>query len=219
MSVIESAAGELRLVGGRLCLDFVNTVGGRRKAPRRRRSGVKAELVLHEKLNTYLDLVCWARHTALIAERDAHRLIRRSIIHKNEVSAVLERALLFREALYRIFKAVLAGATPSRADIVILNEELLWARMHQQLVTDDQGFRYEWSREDEFERMLWPVAHSAAELLTSADLSRLRECGGEDCGWLFEDSSRNRSRQWCYMEACGNLSKVRRFRSRVQKAR
>jgi predicted RNA-binding Zn ribbon-like protein len=42
----------------------------------------------------------------------------------------------------------------------------------------------------------------------------VRQCGGESCGWLFLDTSRNRSRQWCDMRDCGNLAKVRRFRER-----
>ena len=66
------------------------------------------------------------------------------------------------------------------------------------------------------DRMLWSIAHSGAELLTTGDLSRLRECGGEECGWLFEDTSRNRSRQWCDMQDCGNLAKVRRYRTRLR---
>jgi predicted RNA-binding Zn ribbon-like protein len=63
--------------------------------------------------------------------------------------------------------------------------------------------------------MLWHIADSAAEFLTTGDLTRLRECSGEDCGWLFEDTSKNRSRQWCDMRDCGNLAKVRRFRTRL----
>jgi predicted RNA-binding Zn ribbon-like protein len=59
---------------------------------------------------------------------------------------------------------------------------------------------------------LWPVARSAAELLTSGDLARVGQCPGEECGWLFLDTSRAGRRQWCDMADCGNLAKVRRFR-------
>jgi predicted RNA-binding Zn ribbon-like protein len=57
---------------------------------------------------------------------------------------------------------------------------------------------------------LRPIARSAAELLTSETLSRVRECGGATCTWLFLDASRNRSRRWCSMESCGNRAKARR---------
>jgi predicted RNA-binding Zn ribbon-like protein len=45
-------------------------------------------------------------------------------------------------------------------------------------------------------------------------LERVRECANHDCGWLFLDLSRNRSRKWCDMSSCGNRAKVRRFRER-----
>ncbi|MGI8786895.1 MAG: CGNR zinc finger domain-containing protein [Pyrinomonadaceae bacterium] len=59
--------------------------------------------------------------------------------------------------------------------------------------------------------MLWRISESAAAVLTTGDLTRVRQCGG-DCCWMFLDTSRNRSRQWCDMKDCGNLAKVRRFR-------
>jgi predicted RNA-binding Zn ribbon-like protein len=220
MNVIESAAGELRLVGGQLCLDFVNTVSGRSTAPQGKRRAAKTALILGEKLNSYSDLVCWSRHTGIVAERHAEKLIRLGTTRKTEAAAILERALTLREALYRTFKSVLANADPPRADIGIVNAELLRARMHERLIKEDEGFKLALGGDgDELDRMLWAVARSAGEFLTGGDLSRLRECGGDDCGWLFEDTSRNRSRQWCYMEGCGNLSKVRRFRSRLLKSK
>jgi predicted RNA-binding Zn ribbon-like protein len=59
--------------------------------------------------------------------------------------------------------------------------------------------------------MLWPIVRSAAELLTSEDLGRVRRCGREGCDWLFVDSSKNRSRRWCSMEMCGSRVKSRRY--------
>lgn len=43
---------------------------------------------------------------------------------------------------------------------------------------------------------------------------RLRECSAPDCTTVFFDRSRNRTAKWCSMAACGNRSKVRRFRER-----
>jgi predicted RNA-binding Zn ribbon-like protein len=39
-------------------------------------------------------------------------------------------------------------------------------------------------------------------------------CRADDCGWLFVDASRNRSRRWCDMSECGNRAKAQRFRAR-----
>jgi predicted RNA-binding Zn ribbon-like protein len=45
----------------------------------------------------------------------------------------------------------------------------------------------------------------------------VRACGG--CGWLFLDTSKNHSRRWCSMDACGNQAKARRhYRRRTGKA-
>ncbi len=57
---------------------------------------------------------------------------------------------------------------------------------------------------------LWSIARSAADLLTSDELARVRECDGLDCTWLFLDCSRSRSRRWCSMASCGNRAKARR---------
>jgi predicted RNA-binding Zn ribbon-like protein len=44
--------------------------------------------------------------------------------------------------------------------------------------------------------------------------SRLKTCKRDSCRWVFYDQSRNRSRNWCSMETCGNRTKVERFRSK-----
>ncbi|MCK9893418.1 CGNR zinc finger domain-containing protein [Frankia sp. AgB32] len=43
---------------------------------------------------------------------------------------------------------------------------------------------------------------------------RLKACRGEDCRWVYVDASRNASRRWCDMAACGNRAKSASFRRR-----
>lgn len=57
---------------------------------------------------------------------------------------------------------------------------------------------------------------AAAATMPPEDWYRLKVCAAEDCQWVFYDESRNRSRRWCSMEACGNRSKVRSFRQRAR---
>ncbi len=52
------------------------------------------------------------------------------------------------------------------------------------------------------------TAHSALRLLAEVESDRLKICG--QCGWLFIDRSRNRSRAWCDMAVCGNRAKASR---------
>jgi predicted RNA-binding Zn ribbon-like protein len=215
----QASAGEMKLVGGRLCLDFINTVDGRKSdAPRKESRSI--ESILGDKLREYSDLVEWSRHSSIVTATEAERMIQASRRNAAEARDVLRRAITLREALYRICKAVMTRRRPQTADLEIVNGELLEARNHEKLIHGAHGFTFE-SADSEavLDRMLWSIVHSATELLTTADLSRLRECSGEECGWLFEDTSRNRSRQWCDMQDCGNLAKVRRYRTRLRSSK
>lgn len=217
MEILNAPAAEMRLIGGRLCLDFVNTVDGRKNDSARKKSGSVNSLVLGDKLGDYSDLVAWSRHSGIVTATEAGRLIKESKRKTAEARAVFDRAIALRESLHRIFKATVIGRMPQSIDLEPVNDELLKARSHERLIKTEQGFTWEWiGTETALDRMLWSIAHSGAEFLSTGDLSRLRECGGEECGWLFEDTSRNRSRQWCHMQDCGNLAKVRRFRTRLR---
>ena len=64
---------------------------------------------------------------------------------------------------------------------------------------------------------------AAGRLLTIAVLaigdgswSKLKACRRVDCQWVFFDASKNRSRSWCSMKACGNLMKARAYRQRLR---
>jgi predicted RNA-binding Zn ribbon-like protein len=209
MATPAPAAATMRLVGGDPGLDFVNTVGGREP------TGRGAVKVRADKLASYADLVAFAVHAGLIDPGAGRGLRRRGDARPREAAAALGRAVGFREALYRTLQALRRGRRPAPADLAALNDEIAAARSREALAAGREGLRWEWRGAGErLESPLWPVARAAAALLVSPELSRLRQCGGDDCGWLFLDRSRNRSRQWCTMEDCGNLSKVRRFRRR-----
>ena len=216
MKALQSPAAHMKLVAGQLCLDFVNTVDGRSGYSARKNSAN----VLGDKLSSYSDLVEWSRHAGIVTALESRRLIEEGKRNATEAGKVFERAVALREALYRIFKARLTNATPRSVDLDIVNDELQQARSHERLTRTGDGFTWEWvGPVTALDRMLWSIAHSGAEYLTAGDLSRLRECGSEQCGWLFEDVSKNRSRQWCHMQDCGNLEKVRRFRDRQRRSK
>jgi predicted RNA-binding Zn ribbon-like protein len=214
MKANHASAAEMKLVGGRLCLDFINTVDGRKNdAPR------TDSQLLGDKLREYSDLVEWSRHSGIVTATEAERLIQASKRNARDARNVFDRAIALREALYRICKAMMTGRRPQTSDLETLNDELLEGRAHERLTHGPHGFTWELAGDDAaLDRMLWSIAQSGAELFTSGDLSRLRECSGEDCGWLFEDTSKNRSRQWCVMQDCGNLAKVRRYRTRLRRS-
>jgi len=58
------------------------------------------------------------------------------------------------------------------------------------------------------------IAAAAAKVAIEQRLGRVKICPADDCRWAFYDTSRNRSRQWCSMEVCGNRAKARAHRER-----
>src|ERR1044072_2032169 len=145
MKVLRSSAAGMRLVGGHLCLDFVNTVGGRKPN----------SLVLGDKLTDYSDLVAWSRHSGIITAAEAARLIAESKRNPTAARAVFRRAIALREALHHIFKAAVMESTPQSIDLETLNSELLKARNHERLISTDEGFVWRWADGDTaLDRML-----------------------------------------------------------------
>jgi predicted RNA-binding Zn ribbon-like protein len=147
---------------------------------------------------------------------------------------VLRRARALREALFAIFSAVAGGDVPGATDLETLNDELKRAMGHARIVAGQggdpirpgsvrgkhAGYRWGWEGAgDDLDQILWPVARSAAELLTDDSLARVRECDAGNCAWLFLDTSRNRSRRWCDMTVCGNREKAQRHYRRIRKRR
>jgi predicted RNA-binding Zn ribbon-like protein len=205
----ERPAAAVNLVGGQLCLDFVNSVGARR-------IGSSGEMIIRdEKFTDYVDLLAWGRHAGVLTQIEAQMLARESSQREKEAAAIFRRAIRLREALYYIFRAILLRKEPERSHLQMLNEELRLAREGEQLVFQKPHFAWHaGASNSSLDRVVGSVARSAAELLTQGDLTRLHKCAGDDCGWIFEDTSRNRGRRWCDMRDCGNVAKVRRFRRR-----
>jgi predicted RNA-binding Zn ribbon-like protein len=63
-------------------------------------------------------------------------------------------------------------------------------------------------------RLAANLALAVADLLHRSDLSKLRRCDGDGCGWFFLDTTRNRSRRWCDSLDCGNRARVRAYSRR-----
>jgi predicted RNA-binding Zn ribbon-like protein len=195
-----------KLLGGRLCLDFVDTVNW--DSPRRAR----------ERFYSFADLVDWAQFMEQVSASQAGRLRNLAEQRPDEAMAIYRQAIDLRATLHRIFAAVAAGHEPANDDLAGLNAALAATLPHRRLVPGPDHFEWGWSDELPLARVLWPVLPSAAELLTSKELDRVGQCAGESCGWLFLDTSRNRSRRWCEMEHCGNRAKARRHYRRHKRA-
>lgn len=67
-------------------------------------------------------------------------------------------------------------------------------------------------------RGLSAIVAVVAAAQTGGVWERLKACRQETCGWLFYDSSRNRSSNWCSMRVCGGREKARAYRRRHEDA-
>lgn len=203
------ANDRFRRLGGRPCLDFVNTVSGWASP-----AGPPGHFrELEERMPDYQALLDWS--APVLDANVRARLERQAQEDPRSAERVLVRAHALRAALYRIFHASLTGVPPERADLDRLEREWREARSHERLVPAGHNLAIALDGDTPpLDRLLHEVARSAVELLTSPDLGRVHRCPGEGCGWLFLDTSRAGRRRWCDMRDCGNVSKVRRFRER-----
>src|SRR5918995_6476488 len=100
MTSQQMALQDPRLLGGALCLDFVNSVENR--------AGHAPE----DFLTSYPDLVRWGQHAGLISDATATRLIARAADDEPAAREALHQALPFRAALHRLFLALATRRDP-----------------------------------------------------------------------------------------------------------
>ena len=201
-------AGNLSLLGGRPCLDFVNTLDWR---------GTDHPV---EFLDTYHDLVVWSRHVGTISDQEAQRLSQKAKTDASRIAAVMRDAVQLREAIYRIFASIAEGLPVGEEDLAIFNRYLSATMQSSQIIQQKENFI--WNTKGDPQKLDWilnPLVRSAADLLVSVERQKVKKCGDPACGWLFLDISRNRSRRWCDMGDCGNRAKASRFYKKKQGAK
>ena len=206
---------KFKLIGGSISLDFVNAAGGRTSNPNKKSGRDYCDAFSSDKLENYADLLGWSLKAGLINETEAEKLLQAAEDDSQAANAVLKRAVNLRESIYRLFKSAMEKWQPEVEDLEKLNRELSVARRHQKLSVAKNDIVFEWiNRQSALDQMLWQISESAADLLINGDFTRIRRCANDVCNWLFLDTSRNRTRQWCVMKDCGNVAKVRRFRAK-----
>ena len=189
------------LSGGAVCLDFANTVS-ERGSPKRSRD--------HQY--GYDALIIFARDEGILSPQEARELLRFSETKPWDRARVHRTAIALREAIYRVFAAAVHSGEATSKDLKTIEDFAIGAMTHRHLSYPGREYRWEWKydKKEMLGYVLWPIAQSAAELLTSERLSKVRECAAPTCAWLFVDDSRNHSRRWCDMSVCGNRQKARR---------
>ncbi len=187
---------------GALCLTFVNTGLGKRKA-----------------LESYAGLLAWSVETGALGTADAARLEQVVAERPGVAAGVARRAQALRALLERFAAAAASGREPENADLEALNVELGPALGHRRLVATAAGFGWSWDESgDDLDRMLWPVLLSASELLASSDLRRIRRCPSKGCGLFFVARGSGRPRKWCGATCCNRSTSRRHYRKVIKPA-
>lgn len=191
MQNIHPSDWNFRFRSGRLCLDFIATVGDR-------------DHMSFDRWRNDSDFGRWCVAAGLLPQ---------AVI---VTTAELEEARRLREALYRLALAALGQSAPLVADLDLLNRWARAAPLVPQLA--GLGEARSWQADAPYDAVLASVARDAIDLLSGDMTKRLRKCADDHCSVLFVDMSRPGKRRWCAMNGCGNKVKKAAYRKRLREA-
>lgn len=178
--------GTYKLVGGRPCLDFVNTISW----PETERE--------HDWLSSPDNAKRWFAAIDLPFARS--KVTDLPALHKT------------RQLLTRVLRPLAHGEQAPAAAVAELSKAV--ARAYQSRAIDPASLAWHWPAPQNAADALFPILLDAADLITAGDHERLRFC--PSCDWLFEDQTRNGQRRWCDMADCGSRDKARRYYQRTK---
>jgi predicted RNA-binding Zn ribbon-like protein len=197
---------ELPIVAGQLALDFANTIDD------------PAGPARHDHIATYPGLLNWSIRVGAVSRGQAERLLEVAASRPGQAGAALRRAHTLRRVVIATFTEVATGESSASRHWADLQPFVIDSISHAELVpagsagSAGPAYHLGWPDTDQLHAMLWPIAHTALDLLTGPDLHRVKRCAG--CPWLFLDHSKNASRRWCAMNDCGTHAKIRRYVAR-----
>ena len=182
-------------VGNHLCLDLINTEIVQ--------SGSRVDL-----LQGFDAFVSWLDHAHALDPGMAKELMR-NWSRTREADRTFARAVEFRAILRRMVQGIIGGKPVPQSIIAHINEWLRNQAGHAEITRVKGGFEKHFHAAfTEPVHLLWPVAESAGDLLAYGDLSLIKKCENVACVLFFYDTTKNHSRRWCSMGACGNRMKV-----------
>ena len=122
---------------------------------------------------------------------------------------MFEQALAFRANLHQMIERIVGQKAMPQAVIGEINELLRhgvgYAEIKRTKGGSEKYFKADFQKPID---LLWPVAESACDLLCYGDLSLVKKCENAACVLFFYDTTKNHSRRWCSMSACGDRMKV-----------
>jgi len=190
----DPARAATQFFGGRMCLDFANTMDWRT-------SDEPQELI-----PDYAALLSWSKARRTLAAKTVAKLQAQAALAADAAAAVMDEARALRADIWKAAEALCRG---EHVHLAPLNRMLETAPAQPRLIGEGAGYVHD-LRGAVLEEVLWPVLWSLTALLSSDDAGRLGCCQGQGCGWFFVDESPNRTRVWCSSEICGNRERAKR---------
>jgi len=188
------------LTAGHVCLDFVNTV--------EKRPSIQPK----ERLTGFAELVAFGEQARALSASEARKLRRYGTENTRAASALFRRSLAVREMMFRILSAVAASQRVAKGDVEIFNAAVRRSNACSLVTPGEAKAAWQWlDKSSEADRLIGKIVRSTVDLLTSDDILRVKQCPGDDCGWLFIDDSRSQNRRWCEMRTCGSRQKARDY--------
>ena len=195
---MKRTAKNMLLDGGSYCFDFANTVHSRRDED------------TYDYLNTYEDVIDWSERVNLLPKDRLQKLREYAAADKKEAIQKLKEIIEKRELLYVILSSIIQNKNIDETKIGEFNKFLSESLSHLRLRINKQNIIIEWQQDKiDLTEPLWAVYKDAYDIITTAQLDRIKEC--KACGWVFIDKSKNNSRTWCNMQTCGSIDKAKRY--------
>jgi predicted RNA-binding Zn ribbon-like protein len=193
------------LIGNYLCLDFINTEAVAEGRP-------------VNLLTGFDDPISWLVETKVLEPRQAEEIVA-PWVGKPEAEKALAHALEFRAVLRHMAERLVKGKSVPMAAIASINDLLNNQVSYAEVRRTRGGFKkHIHANFTEPGHLLLPIAESACDLLCYSDFSRIKKCENDACVLFFYDTTKNHSRRWCSMSACGNRMKVAAYYRRIRGA-
>lgn len=188
------------LVGNHLALDFVNTKIAENGLPK-------------DLLEGPADMAAWAFAVKLLDLPRAKKLAK--LWQEAGNREEFEEVLRFRKVLHALVEAISRGESVKAPTLNAINAQLRKLNGYAEVLPSKEGFTKRFFLEIHApSQLLGPVAEAASDLLCYGNPAYVKKCENPACVLYFYDGTKNHSRRWCSMKACGNRTKVAAFYQR-----
>lgn len=191
--------GTLSIDSTVLCCNFINTVSSWKTTKN------------YDYFVTYDDFIEWCFKLE-VSNPERLKILRESAQEQPaEALIALHRIKEIRKVLQGLIAAVAQDNNDKKlAFLPATNLLLVDAISRQRLLYADGKFIMDQvDFTSDLMSPVWKAVHSLSELLTDHDTERIKEC--PMCGWVFLDETKNGSRKWCSIKACGTTDKMMRY--------